>query len=125
MTGHPGAEIIGPVHTGDGVARLLGVRVANVAGLRDEYRLLAGRSDTGTWFYPAAQFDGRAVVGGLDEVLQVLGPVAVDAWNICLWFCAPRPDDLDGLSVLGWLRDHHDLEPVLRLAQETAARWSA
>lgn len=125
MTRHPAAEMIGPVYTTDGAARLLGVDVVEVAGLRDSYRLLAARSDAGTWFYPAVQFDGQAVVAHLGQVLSILGPVAVDAWNVCLWLCTLRPDDLEGLSVLAWLREHHDLEPVLRLAQETAARWSA
>lgn len=125
MTGHPGAAIIGPVHTAEGVARLLGIDVADVAGLRDEYRLLAGRADTGTWFYPAAQFDGPRVLARLDEVLSIVGPVATGSWNVCLWCCAPRPEGLDGRSVLGWLHERHDFEALLRFARETAARWFA
>ncbi len=123
MTRHPGVEIIGPVHTANGVARLLGIDVADVAGLRDQCRLLAGRAHTGTWFYPVSQFDSRAVLARLDEVLPIL--VAVDTWNVCLWFCTPRHDHLDGLSALEWLRERRDLKPLTRLAHDTAARWSA
>lgn len=116
---------IGPFYTTDGVRKLLGG--TSRQAVADRVRrgtLLQVRSSDGVMLYPAFQFEGTQVSARVREVLAQFRAADVDGWTVASWFGVPA-EDLAGCTPRDWLADPaRDLEPVLRLAAATAARWS-
>ncbi|GHS87315.1 hypothetical protein AGMMS50218_08910 [Actinomycetota bacterium] len=116
---------LGPFHTTDGVRHLLG-GVSRQA-VFDRVRrgtLLQVRTADGVSLYPAFQFEGAEVSPRLRDVLVQFRSVPVDGWAVGAWLVAPA-EDLGGVAPRAWLSDPgNPVEPVARLAAQTAARWS-
>lgn len=91
----------GPVLSGTETARLLGVDKARVDRLRAERRLLAIPLGEG-WAYPAFQFQGGAVLPGLEGLLQA--HEGKESWAVLDLLLAPDPA-LDGRAPVQALRD--------------------
>lgn len=117
--------VIGSFYTTEGVRTLLGG--ASRQAVLDRVKrgtLLKVRSSDGVALYPAFQFDGAQVSARVRDVLALLRTITVDSWTIASWFGVPA-EALGGLTPHSWLADPaRDLDPVLRLAATTAARWS-
>lgn len=121
----PWAEL-GPYYSTTGIARVLGgVSRQAVEERRRRRTILALRTADDVWVYPAFQLDGHnQVLRGLADVLARFRPqTGDDEWMIASFLAAPQPG-LGGLSVAGHLREGGDLDPVITLARERAARWS-
>lgn len=91
------AAQVGPVLGQRDVARLLGKSPQAVAQDRGLLRL---RQRDGRPAYPVFQFDGRRQIGGITEVVAVLG-AAVEPLTVAAWLtgpnrrlCGRRPIDL-------------------------------
>jgi hypothetical protein len=119
------SEALGPVYRTPQVRKLLG-GVSRQA-LEDRVRrhtLLGLRTADGVIVYPKFQFDERhAVLGGLADVLRVLRASGVDDWTLAGWLVARR-DGLGGRSPVEWLRAGEDLETLLAVARDAAARFA-
>lgn len=85
--------------------------------------MLAMTTSDGKVLYPVLQFAGRDLIAGLADVLGVFRDVPVDGWTLASWLVSPSPD-LDGMSVLDWLRVNRKVSAAQALAKATAARWS-
>ncbi len=121
----PWAEL-GPYYSTTGIARVLGgVSRQAVEERRRRRTILALRTADDVWVYPAFQLDGHnQVLRGLADVLARFRPqTGDDEWMIASFLAAPQPG-LGGLSVVDHLRDGGDLDPIVALARERAARWS-
>ncbi len=81
------AAQIGPSLTQADTARLLGN--SEQASAKDP-RLLRVKTRSGRVAYPVVQFDGRAVLAGLGEVLAVLAPAA-DPLTVTAWLTGMQP----------------------------------
>lgn len=113
---------LGPMYTTTGIARVLGgVTRQAIEERRRRRRLLALRTDDGAWVYPAFQLDARnQVLRGLPEVLQCFAPED-DRWTIASLLTTPQPS-LAGRTPIVALGEG-DLDLVLELARDVAARW--
>jgi len=121
----PWAEL-GPYYSTSGIARVLGgVSRQAVEERRRRRTILALRTTDDVWVYPAFQLDGHnQVLRGLADVLARFRPLTSDdEWMVASFLAAPQPG-LGGLSIVDHLRDGGDLDPVVALARERAARWS-
>jgi hypothetical protein len=87
--------------------------------------ILALRTADDVWVYPAFQLDEHnQVLRGLADVLARFRPqTSDDEWMVASFLAAPQPG-LGGLSIVDHLRDGGDLDPIVTLARERAARWS-
>lgn len=94
------------------VARLLAKSPQAVA--KDD-RLFVFRNGDGRPIYPTFQFDGRAVLDGLVEVVSVLVP-ADDDLTVLAWLTAPKPG-FGGSTPVELLRAGR-LDEVLALAAD-------
>lgn len=108
------AAQVGPALTQRDTARLLGKSEQAVA---KDVRLLRVRTRDGRPVYPVVQFDGRAQVAGVAEVLAVLRD-ALEPLSTASWLTAPHRD-LDGRRPVELLRDGH-AERVLVVARRLA-----
>src|SRR5262245_31297673 len=117
---------LGPYYSTSGIARVLGgVSRQAVEERRRRRTVLALRTADNVWVYPAFQLDEHnQVVRGLAEVLAPFHPQTDSDWMVASFLAAPQPG-LGGLSIVDHLRDGGDLDPVVALARERAARWSA
>lgn len=121
---HPWAAQIGPFHDTRGVQALLGITRQAVSERVTRRTLLGTRTTSGRIVYPTFQFVGREVAPQVKAVLAEFKDVPVDGWAIAAWFTVPA-EALGGATPAGWLRDGRDVDPVLDLARDAAARWSA
>ena len=122
----PWAEL-GPYYSTSGIARVLGgVSRQAVEERRRRRTILALRTADDVWVYPAFQLDEHnQVLRGLADVLARFRPLTTDdEWMVASFLAAPQPG-LGGLSIVDHLRKGGDLDPVVALARERAARWSA
>lgn len=108
------AAQVGPSLTQADAARLLGK--SGQATAKDP-RLLRVKTRSGRVAYPVVQFDGRAVLAGLREVLAVLDPVA-DPLTVSAWLTATQPS-LGGGRPVDALRVG-DADTVIALARRFA-----
>lgn len=112
------AEQLGPVYRQADVARLLGRSKQAVA---QNPRLLRLEMRSGRIGYPVFQFDGRAVLDGIGDVVEILTAAATDPWTIASWLRSPK-SAFDGREPIELLRDG-DVEPVVDAARSFAASW--
>jgi len=121
----PWAEL-GPYYSTSGIARVLGgVSRQAVEERRRRRTILALRTADDVWVYPAFQLDEHnQVLRGLADVLGRFRPQTDSDWMVASFLAAPQPG-LGGLSIVDHLRDGGDLDPVVALARERAARWAA
>ncbi len=80
-------------------------------------RLLRVKTRSGRVAYPVVQFDGRAVVAGLGDVLAILDPVA-DPLTVIAWLTGTQPS-LGERRPVDALRAG-DVEAVVALARRFA-----
>lgn len=123
-TPSPWDDAVGPFYLGDQVRRLLGgISRQALAERRSRRTLLALRTADDEWVYPVSQFDleARRAPESLGAVLRAFETWDDDCWTIAGWLQRPLPD-LDGHSVLGWLRSGHDPSPAVDAAREYATR---
>ncbi len=119
MAGSLWNDELGPFYDSDGVRHLLGgVSKQAVSDRVHRHRLLALRTGSRQLVYPTFQFDGRAVVKGLADVLTIVAPDDVEAWYTASWLTSPDPA-LGGLSPMRALQAGHDSE-VEEAARELA-----
>jgi hypothetical protein len=121
----PWAEL-GPYYSTAGIARVLGgVSRQAVEERRRRRTILALRTADEVWVYPAFQLDEHnRVVRGLADVLDRFHPrTRDDEWMIASFLAAPQPG-LDGATIVGHLRAGGELDRIVDLADERAARWS-
>jgi hypothetical protein len=122
----PWSDVVGPVYSTRGVARVLGgISRQAVAERRSRRRLFGVRTSDGEWVYPAWQFDSaNRIVTGLPAVLACFEPDTVDGWTLASWLTSERAP-LGGASVVEWLQAGRDVEPALVLARDAGRRFAA
>lgn len=118
-------DVIGPFYGTTQVTKLCGgISRQALADRRERRTILGLKTSDGVVVYPAFQFDAKnQILGGLSEVLQSFRGVDVDDWTIAGWLVSPSRN-LDGRSVVEWLRQGRDLEPAIALARDAARRFS-
>ena len=114
---------LGPFYDTAGLTRYLGVSKQALADRVKRRRMLAMTTSDGKVVYPVLQFAGRDLLSGLPDVLAVFRDVPVDGWTLASWLVSPSPN-LDGMSVVEWLRAGREVAAAQAVAQTTAARWS-
>ena len=121
----PWDEVLGPYYGTGQVRRLLGGITRQAVDDRvRRRRLLALRTADGKYVYPTFQFDRKGqVLAGLPQVLRTFSKDVVDGWTLAGWLRA-RQRQLNGSSVVDWLRGAGDEEQVGLLAREAAERFS-
>ncbi len=118
--GSPLAMLVGPFYTAPTAATLVGV---DVKDLPLDGMLRTVTSDS-VDLYPTMQFND----GGLDPLIAQLVTLLtateadMSAWAVALWLASPLAD-LDGSSVVAWLRDRCDPDIVFALARQVAWVW--
>lgn len=126
LAGNAMAEKVGPFYDGAGVQSWLGITRQALQKRRSTRNILGCRTADGHWIYPVWQFqDDGKLIPGLSDVLRALATGMDDGWTWALWLVGTIPDQLDGKTVIQWLADGGDPEPVLRLAATDAAAWVA
>ena len=110
------SELIGPAYHPEQAAQLLGVEPAQLDAIDG---LLCLEQRDGTLAYPASQFDGRAQLPGVADVVIALEGAVATAWTTGSWLHTPH-DQLDGLTPIDALRDGQ----VDRVTGQ-ARRWAA
>lgn len=123
---HPVAALVGPCYDTPGLARWLGISARAIAQRAKRQALLACRTESGSWRYPALQFDERGnTLPHLPELLRLLaGPGDEGRWRAALWLAAPAPYLPHGTSAASWLQHGGDPSPVLAAAKADTARWN-
>jgi hypothetical protein len=123
---HPTAVLVGPCYTTPGLARWLGISKQAIDKRNRSRTLLACRTESGAWRYPALQFDERGrTLPKLRELLeQLAGPGDERRWRAARWLAAPAPYLPTAVSAAAWLRDGGDPAPVLAAARADSARWA-
>jgi hypothetical protein len=113
-------EQVGPVYRQGDVADLLGKSKQAVSADAGLVRL---EMRSGRIGYPVFQFDGRRVLPGIREVVEVLAPVVATSWTIASWLTSPQPawDDARPLDRLRVGEVHPVLESARRMARAMAA----
>lgn len=91
---------LGPVYRQSDVARLLGKSKQAVSADGKLLKLEMRNGDVG---YPVFQFDGRQVLTGVRDVVEVLAPAVATPWTTASWLTSAQPE-LDGDSPLAALR---------------------
>jgi hypothetical protein len=120
---HPWDEQIGPFYDTPGLCRLLEVSKQALHDRVKRGTLLAVTSRNGKVGYPAFQFAGNQLLPGIREALGAFRNTPVDGWAIGAWFTTPAAT-LGKETPARWLAEHHDIQPVIDLARDTAARWA-
>lgn len=117
-------DLLGPFFTTGQMTRLLGGISRQALSERRERRTVLGlRTADGVVVYPTFQLDAHnSVLRGLPEVLQCFDRQAVDEWTLAGWLVA-RHGALGGRSVVEWLQQDGDLEPVLAIARDANRRF--
>ncbi|WAX55535.1 hypothetical protein M6B22_13395 [Jatrophihabitans cynanchi] len=124
---HPTAALVGPCYDTRGLSRWLGISKQAIDKRNKAHTLLACRTESGFWRYPALQFDDRGnPLPHLRELLDVLITPGDDRrWRAARWLAAPAPYLPGNVSAAAWLRSGSDVQPVLTAARADAARWAA
>jgi len=115
------ADLVGPFHDTDGVAKRLNVPVDALPAARRDGLLLGVQTSDGAWIYPVFQFTGGQVDPDLLPVLHIFRHSP--PWSTAVWLCGPD-DDLAGLTPVEWLRAGNPAEVVIRNARHTAYNWN-
>jgi hypothetical protein len=118
-------DVVGPFHDWRGaVARLDGIASRQALDRRrDAGQVLGCKTADRVWLYPTFQFDGRAVVRGLDRVLPlIVGALPDDGWSAALWLVTGN-GWLDGDSPIDWLRHDRPVSPIEEAGRLQAAQW--
>lgn len=110
------AEQIGPAYRQRDVAELLGKSKQAVS---EDRRLLRLEMRSGAIGYPAFQFDGRRLLGGLADVVAMLNPVVETPWTVASWVTSAQPA-LGGARPIDLLRAG-DSDPVMAAVRRLAA----
>ncbi len=113
------AAQLGPAYTPEDTARVLDTDIDTVE--RDP-RLLRLEMRSGRIGYPVFQFDGRTQLDGVGDVVEILTGAVTEPWTIASFLRSPQPE-FDGREPIDLLRDG-DVEPVLDMTRNFAARWS-
>jgi len=123
---HPTAVLVGPCYDTPGLSRWLGISKQAIEKRNKAHTLLACRTESGSWRYPAMQFDERGkTLAHLREILDVLNtPGDERRWRAARWLAAPAPYLPGNVSAAAWLRSGGDVQPVLTAARADAARWA-
>lgn len=95
------SDQLGAVYRQVDVARLLRKTASAVS---QDRRLLRLDMRSGIPGYPVFQFEGRALVPGVGEVVRLLTPVVETTWTIASWLTSPLPA-LDRRRPIDALRD--------------------
>jgi hypothetical protein len=115
---------LGPFYDTAAVAGVLGVSMSAVRSRRARGNLFALRTGSGSWVYPAWQFDhGGQVLPGLGPVLRVLAGGDVSAWALASWLRSPEVE-LSGRTPFAVLHTGAEDELVLLVASHAAAGWA-
>lgn len=109
------SEALGPVYDVDGVKSILGI---SKQAISKRENLLALTTGSGRVVYPAFQFVGTEVVGGMSQIRALLPKELISPWDLASWLNAPEAD-LDGNKPIELLR-HGVVDRVLSLASS----WS-
>lgn len=120
---HPYDDQFGPFYDLSAVEKILGCSRQAVHDRTNRGTLLRVKTRNGRFLYPAFQFDRDGVKLAVRGVLEVFRDAPVDGWAVAAWFTT-EADSLDGRTPLSWL-DDGPADPVIVLAEETVARWSA
>lgn len=120
---HPWDAQIGPFYDTPGLCKLLGVSKQALHDRVKRGTLLAVTSRNGKVGYPAFQFTGDQLLPGLRETLAEFRDTPVDGWAIGAWFTTPAAS-LGKQTPAHWLAESEDIQPVIDLARDTAARWA-
>lgn len=116
-------ERIGPFYDSSGAAHRLGVDEEALAARREERTLLAMRTGSGEWLYPAWQFTVEGPVHV--QLVPVLAALrGLDQWAAGIWIVNEHPD-LGGMSPRKALASGMDVATVARLAQHDAGILNA
>jgi hypothetical protein len=118
-------EHLGPLYDAERVREMLaqsGKPVSRQA-VSKRRNLLALRTGSGRVVYPAFQFQGKAVVPGLEEVLAALPEGVVSRWTLASWLVSPDAE-LDGDRPIDVLREGAAAR-VVDVAQHWAAALAA
>lgn len=114
------AQQLGPVYRQTDVAQLLGKTPQAVSA---DHHLLKLQLRDGQIGYPTFQFDGRRLLPGVREVVDVLTPVVATSWTVASWLTSPQPT-LDGHRPVDLLRDGQTariVDEARRVAKAQAA----
>ena len=122
---HLWVEQLGAFYDTDGVRSLLGAPGTPVSrqAVHQRRGLLALRTRSGAVVYPALQFRGRTLIGGLAVVLDALPASLVSPWTVASWLTTPTVD-LHGEAPIDVLAEGGPCGQgrVARLASAWAAR---
>ena len=122
-------EVIGPFYAVSRVARELHLTEAEVRQQTEDKKLLGLRTSDENLVFPSFQFtqgeDGQStvVVPGLSEVLSVINYNDAEAWTLASSLNGNRTN-LDGKSIIGYLKETKDVEKPLAIVRDIAFRWS-
>jgi hypothetical protein len=113
---------VGPFYSTTGVARVLGgISRQAVEDRRRRQRLIALRTQEGTWLYPAFQFDDRGrLLPAVVAAHRSLAVGRIEAWTAAAALLGPQPE-LEGRSIRDHLAAGLDPEPVDDLLRFTIA----
>ncbi len=120
------SDVVGPVYTGSGLARKLGITRQAIHNRTKQGTVWALHTADNHVVYPASQFTAdMSVFPELVRVLRCFDTADVDEWTLASWLNAPT-SELAGQSPLDAVRDADplSLERVLKCAKHAAARWA-
>jgi hypothetical protein len=110
------AALLGPAYSVEQVATLLGITPQAVSQRPGLLRL---QQRDGYSAYPVFQFDGDAILPGVEQVVLELTDAVATTWTIASWLQSPDAD-------LGGRRPHEELVRGNVTTVVTAARqWAA
>jgi len=124
-------EFLGPFWATSQVSRLLDLTDEEVRKRYEERRLLGCKTQDGSILFPTFQFvqneqdQSWHLIEGLDTVVSVFAGIKshhVD-WTLASWIRARR-SDLEGESIIDYLKAGKGLEIPLVIARDAANRWS-
>ncbi len=113
---------LGPLLTSADVRTLLGdVSRQRVDELLRSRRLIGPQDSSGRRQFPLFQFDDGQPIEPLVAAYWAIADGAVNEWTAASWCVAPD-DALDGMSPVEWARAGNDLDRLLAVARQDAAR---
>ncbi|WP_156144190.1 hypothetical protein [Sinomonas humi] len=121
----PLAEQVGPFYDTNALAKWLGSTRQAFSKSAANGKLLAVQTSDRRLLFPVWQFDehGRTL-RDFDLVLKVLRDGTDDSWKIGSWMTTPVAE-LEGESAKDWLGEGKDSAPVVELARQSVAAWTA
>jgi hypothetical protein len=88
----PWGALVGPFLATEVVQTRLGMSCKAVDSAAARRRLLRVVTSDGVYLYPRWQFEGKGVVAGLSDILQLFPEKAVDGWTLAAWLRTPEPE---------------------------------